>query len=232
MLLVGTLAMPARSQSESFNYDYYCSMGSFMVCASVRIQSVDNVLTMQVWNLNGTEGVQHTITEIGLYHASYDWTGTVNSAVISYLTSSGSTNISQYWTAKGATDIGTLAGVKVELADGSTGNAGIIGCTDPGGQVKWATCFNGASSFASLPYVQFTFNLSNHFALSDLDLRWHSQQLPNGSSIKCDTGGAGDYPACQYHPPTTVPEPGTIALVGTGLIGVAGFARRRRRTIS
>src|SRR5437868_4574244 len=95
MLLVGTLAMPARSQSESFNYDYYCSMGSFMVCASVRIQSVDNVLTMQVWNLNGTEGVQHTITEIGLYHASYDWTGTVNSAVISYLTSSGSTNISQ-----------------------------------------------------------------------------------------------------------------------------------------
>jgi len=237
-LLLGSVAAPARSQLETYNFDSYCSMGSYMVCASVRIRSDGNTLTMEVWNLNGSLGVQHTITSIGLYHVATDWTGKVKSNNVTYVTGSGTTDISKYWTANGAGDIQNLGGLKIELADGTNGNRGIIGCKDPGGQIKWATCWNNNSSFDrlgdtpadSLPYVKFQFTLSKHFALNDLQLRWHSQQLPNGSSVKCDTGGAGDYPACRYHPPTTVPEPGTIALVGTGLVSVAGFVRRRRKT--
>jgi hypothetical protein len=216
--LAGLFA-PKAAQAQ---FDNYCSMGSFTVCASVRLFSEGNQLRMQVWNLNGSLGVQHTMTAIGLYHAGteYDWTGNI----LSYSVTHAGNDITSYWTSQRANDIQNLAGVRLEIREGTQGNRGIIGCTDPGGLLKWATCFDGNSSFPGSPYVEFTFNLNRHFSLTDVELRWHSQQLPDGSSIKCDTGGAGDYPPC-----TTVPEPATIALVGSGMAGIAAMVRRRRR---
>lgn len=228
------VAAPARAQ-----FDYYCVMGSFQVCASVRLASSavkhfdqasgkwSYALTMDVWNLNGTLGVQHTMTAIGMYHAgtTYDWSARINSYNVDY----NGTDITSFWTNKGAQSINNLAGVKLELKEGTQGNAGIIGCKDPGGSLdKWKTCVpdGTASSFDGQPYVRFTFNLSEQFVLNNVELRWHSQQLPDGSSTKCDTGGAGDYPVCE--PPTVVPEPATLVLLGTGMVGVFGAARRRR----
>ncbi len=225
---VVAMAKPALAQSETFNFDNHCIMGSLQVCASVRLSSVNNVLTMQVWNLNGTMGLQHTMTAIGLYHAgtAFDWSGRINSYSVTY----GSRDITSLWTTRGANDIQNLAGVRLELREGTQGNRGIIGCTDPGGLEKWATCLDDNSSFPGSPFVQFTFNLNSHFALSNVELRWHSQQLPDGSSLKCDTGGAGDYPDCVPNT-TSVPEPATIVLLGTGMASLAGAARRRRKKL-
>jgi hypothetical protein len=231
------LAVARPASAETVNYDYYCvGAGALQACASVRLTSNGNNLTMQVWNLNGTMGGQHTMTAIGLYHNNYDWTGKVMAYSVDYYNHDGSTtpiDIKQYWTAKQSTDIKTLAGVKVELAEGNSGNSGIVGCVNPGGGTKWATCWNGGSSYPGAPYVQFNFTLNSHFALDDqLELRWHSQQLANGNSVKCDTGGAGDYPPCDYNPPvTTTPEPASLALMLSGLAAVAGVGavRRRRR---
>ncbi|MGH7608043.1 MAG: hypothetical protein ACREME_11965, partial [Gemmatimonadales bacterium] len=64
--LVG-LARPAAGQS--FFFDNYCVMGSLQVCASVRVFSSGNTLTMQVWNLFGVAGTHHTLTALGLYHS-------------------------------------------------------------------------------------------------------------------------------------------------------------------
>src|SRR5688500_6428579 len=148
------LSVPARAQ-ETFAFDNYCSMGSYQVCASVRLFSDGNVLRMQVWNLNNTLGVSHTMTAIGLYHAgtTYDWMGNVSSYAVDY----NGENITSYWTSQRANDINNLAGVRLELREGTQGNSGITGCVDPGGRTHWATCWNGGSSFPGQPYVQFTF---------------------------------------------------------------------------
>ena len=229
--VLGLVAAPAAAQQNvagwgSFAFDNYCISGAFPVCASVRVFADGNNLTMQVWNLEGVLGTPHTITAVGLYHSGAAWTGDVNSFNAYYVTGGGTTNITNRWH-EPSSDIGTLAGVDVEASTGSTGNNGVIGCTNPGGGTKWSTC----GSFPGTPYVQFDFSLSNSFALNDLELRWHSQQVldENGqyeNSLKCDTGGAGDYPDC-----SVVPEPVTMALLATGLAGIggAGFLRRRRR---
>jgi hypothetical protein len=231
LVAVAGLALAAPAKAATMNFDYYCvGSGALQACASVRVQSIGTQLTMQVWNLNGTMGGQHTIVDIGLYHAASDWSGVVNSYTVNYIDHNNVANLidKKYWTAKGAADIGNLAGVKIELAEGNSGNAGIIGCTDPGGLIKWATCWNGGSSYPGAPYVEFKFNLSSNFALSaDTELRWHSQQLANGNSVKCDTGGAGDYPICDGV--TVTPEPGSLALVATGLVAFLGVTTRRRR---
>jgi hypothetical protein len=221
-------ALPARAQFEN-----YCIMGNFQVCASVQLASIGNQLTMTVWNMEGTLGGSHTITSVGLYHAgsNYDWQRQVDTWDVRYWTSAtSSSSIKSAWSEKRAGDIETLGGINLELSEGTRSNSGIVGCTNLSGGTKWRTC----NSFDGAPFVQFTFNFKDNqsFSLDGVELRWHSQQVgPNQEySLKCDTGGAGDYPDCI--PPTVVPEPATMVLVGTGLAGVFGAARRRRKALA
>jgi hypothetical protein len=114
--------------------------------------------------------------------------------------------------------------VNLQLSTGTSGNDGINGCTQLPGGTKWLTC----QSFPGSSYVEFEFQLSgwsNTDSASDFELRWHSQQVNAGElSLKCDTGGYGDYGPC-----TQVPEPFTIALLGSGLASMGGVALRRRK---
>lgn len=231
------LAVSSPARADSFAWDNFCINDAFVVCASVRVNvSATGNLTMQVWNLEGMSfggtplGVAHTMTAIGLYHTgAWAGTGTYNSA--KYVTGAGGTDVTGFWSTRGASDISTLGGVAVGLATGSRGNDGINGCTQLPGGTKWLTC----GSFPGSPYMEFKFQLSgwdkNTMSASEFELRWHSQQIgPNGAySLKCDTGGYGGYGPCSQ-----VPEPFTIALLGSGLMGVGGvgFIRRRKKDLA
>jgi len=228
---------PAKAQYP--NFDNYCVMGSYAVCSSVRLNlSADGkTLTMNVWNLGG-DANPFTLTAIGVYHSPdpTNWNPGAYSTKVYYVSSTAQLDasgnaltglgneISSYWTTKNASDIKTLGGMDIELADGTKGNNGIIGCQDPVPvtSAKWATC----NSFPNVSFVQFRFTFQNAMPSAGVQLRWHATQLiGTPGSVKCDTGGFGDYGPCG---PTTVPEPTTIALMGTGL-GSVFLARRRRR---
>jgi len=200
--LLAALALPVSSaQADGWNWDNYCITGSFQVCASVRVftQSAGTQLVMQVWNLEGTLGQPHTITAIGLYHL-----GSVPTNVSLNNVQYNGSNISG-WTVQGANDIKTLAGFTLQAQAGTGGNSGINGCTTLPGGTKWNTC----NTFPGQAYIQFTFGIgtggTGTYAVGSApELRWHSQQTGADleGSLKCDTGGAGDYPPC-----TVVPEP-------------------------
>ncbi|HTY05034.1 MAG TPA: PEP-CTERM sorting domain-containing protein [Gemmatimonadales bacterium] len=219
------MVAPGVARADGLNFDNYCVMGALRVCASVRLQSVGNTLSMQVWNLQGSMGSLNTINAIGLYHTSslYDFTGTVANYGVHYVQNGHQTNITSFWSA--ANNTGIKGGT--DLYIGARGNNGITGCTNPGGRnvTHWSTC----NSFPGVPYVQFdfTFGQNQHYDLNGVALRWNSTQVPFAGNLACDTGRN-----CADPSPTVgsvAPEPMTVVLLGTGLLGMGGGILTRRR---
>ena len=224
-LLGAALALGAAAPlgAQTINFGIVCgTLNGETACADVSAQLFSSYLEVRVQNAEGPglPGDPSRITGIGIYYLGGASMG--EPGVLAADPGGGWQN--GFAGGGGALQNPGPDGTEAWLlAAAVQGSGGIWGCTDPTGNTADVSSCAGPLTF------RFDFASTDAIRMQDLEFAFRAQSVgETGQSTKCYTSdAAGSAMACAAI--TTTPEPATVVLLASGLLGVGGITLRRRR---